>query len=87
MTFTLRAVLRSTVLHVTQNSKRERLAQQNAAQCRAVLRRTAPYCAALPSLYQSRDQTREYLFFLTMALQAEKLIGNSYNVYIFVDIP
>ena len=42
--FTLRAVRCSTALHVTQTSKRERLARQNAAQCRAVLRRTARHC-------------------------------------------
>ena len=40
------------------------------------------YCAALLSLCKSRDQIREYLFILAMALQAERLIetGKKYEI-------
>ena len=74
--------MRSTAQHVAQNLKRERLTQQNAEQCRSVLRCTVPYCAALLLLCKPCDQIHEYLFILAMTLQAERLIEtvNKYEI-------
>ena len=44
---TRKTVPHSTAQYVAQNSKRERLEQQIAARCSAVLRSTARHCAAI----------------------------------------